>query len=320
MLSTLRIHISEHHPRATALARLPAGTTYHAPYSQKRGWRDDGWWISLQTYDARQAYVYFIEVFTKRPLLFGVECLRRDLRWLYPLSGAFTIQNWEGEVALRLTADQHIRVLSGPGNHTVSVQPGRHLLFAFVLDWGWTRRYAREVLAYLRCPFPVPITATIRGHLVTLASLSEQEGMVMDADIYWPIARITHVTRQLYDDYDEDGKPVSTTLELALSARNHITDSLLLGSFPLTVAEIADHLGVTPGHLSKMHKKHYGQSLQAYLVRQRLDTAYRLLSEEECSVSAVAYRLGFSDVQAFNKSFRKYFGVAPSTIIFRSGL
>ena len=108
--------------------------------------------------------------------------------------------------------------------------------------------------------------------------------------------------------------------ELALSVRNHIADSLLLGGVPLTVAEIADHFGVTADHLSRMHKKHYGQSLQAYLMRQRLDTAYRLLKEAGDGVSAVAYRLGFSDVQAFNKLFRKYFGVAPRAIISRSGL
>lgn len=315
MLPSLHIHISEYYPRATVAARLPAGTSYHVPYSQKRSWRGDDWWISMQTYDARHAYVYLIEIATKRPLRFGVECLRRDLRWLYPLSGAFTILRGDGDgAALRLTADEHIRILSGPGSHVVEVQPGRHLLFAFVLDWGWIRRYARGALAYLRRPFPVPITPAIRGHLLTLASLSLQEGMVMDTEIYWPIARITHLTRKLYDDYDVAGKPVSTTLELALSARGHIRDSLRLDGHSLTVAEIAAHFGVTAGHLSRMHKRHCGQSLQAYLMRQRLDTAYRLLSEDGVGVSAVAYQLGFSDVQAFNKLFRKYFRVAPSEI------
>lgn len=312
MLSSLRIHITEYHPRAIASPRLPAGASYDVPYSQKRSWRDEGWWISWQTYDARHAYVYLIEVFTKRPLRFEVECLRRDLRWLYPLSGAFAIHGQDGGVALQLTADEHIRVLSGTGKHTVSVQPGRHLLFAFVLDWGWTRRYARGVLNYLQRPFPVPITPAIRGQLLTLASLSEREGMLMDADIYWPIAWITHYTRQLYEDNGDGGAPVSATLGLARSARHHIRDSLLLGGKPLTVAEIANHFDVTAGHLSRMHKIHYGKSLQAYIMRQRLDTAYRLLSEEGHSVSAVAYQLGFSDVQAFNKLFRKYFEVAPS--------
>lgn len=266
----------------------------------------------MQTYDAPHAYVYLIEVFTERPLQFDVECLRRDLRWLYPLSGAFSIDDQGGREALKLTADEHLRVFSGAGSHRVRVQPGRHLLFAFVLDWGWTRRYARGALAYLRHPFPVPITGGIRGHLITLASLSMREGLVMDADIYWPIARITDLTRTLYHEYGIGGGPVSATLELARAARNHVRDNLLLGGRPLTVAEIADHFDVTAGHLSRMHKIHYGQPLQAYLMRQRLNTAYRLLSEEGHSVSAVAYQLGFSDVQAFNKLFRKYFGVAPS--------
>lgn len=315
MLPSLRIHITDYCPRATISARLPAGTSYHVPYSQKRSWRDDDWWISMQTYDARHAYVYLIEIATKRPLRLGVECLRRDLRWLYPLSGAFDIRGGNGRgVALQLTANEHIRVFSGPASHVVEVRPGRHLLFAFVLDWGWIRRYARGALTYLRRPFPVPITPAIRGHLLTLANLTPQEGLLMDAGIYWPIARITHLTRRLYDEYSEDGKSVSTTLELALSARNHIKDSLQLNSVPLTVAEIAEHFDVTPGHLSRMHKKHYGQSLQAYLMRQRLDTAYQLLSEDGAGISAVAYQLGFSDVQAFNKLFRKYYGRAPSGV------
>ncbi|MFB2121226.1 helix-turn-helix transcriptional regulator [Parapedobacter sp. 2B3] len=310
MLPSLRIYLSDHHPRAIASARLPAGTSHNVPYSHKRGWQGDGWWVSLQTYDARHAYVYLVEVFTKRPLRFGLECLRRDLRWLYPLQGAFAIHDQGGRKALQLTADEHIRVLSGSGNYVVIVQPGRHLLFAFVLDWGWTRRYARGALGYLRQPFPAPIIPAIRGHLLTLAHLSVKEGMLMDAEIYWPIARITHVTRQLYEEREAS----SETLELARSARNHIKDSLRLDGNPLTVAEIADHFGVTADRLSRAHKKHYGQPLQAYLMRQRLDTAYRLLSEEGASVSSVAYQLGFSDVQAFNKLFRKYFGVAPSEV------
>lgn len=308
MLPSLRIHISEHHPRVVASTRLPAGASYRVPYSQKQSWRSDDWWISMQTYDARHAYVYLIEVFTRWPLRFGVECLRRDLRWLYPLSGAFSLRGNDGQEVLALTANEHLRVLSGVGRHGVTVRPGRHLLFAFVLDWQWTRRYARGALAYLRRPSPVPVTAAIRGHLLTLANLVPQEGLRMDAEIYWPIAQITHLTGQLYDSHERG----SETFELALSARNHIKDSLRLDGRPLTVAEIAAHFGVTAGHLSRMHKKHYGQPLQAYLMRQRLDTAYRLLREEGTSVSAVAYQLGFSDVQAFNKLFRKYVGVAPS--------
>src|SRR5690606_30189410 len=124
----------------------------------------------------------------------------------------------------------------------------------------------------------------------------------------------------IYEINGDCGMLGSATLGLACSARHHIRDSLLLVGKPLTVAEIANHFDVTAGHLSRMHKIHYWKSMQAYIMRQQIDTVYWLLSEEGRSVSAVAYQLSFSDVQAFNKLFRKYFGVAPSTIIFRGGI
>src|SRR3546814_31235 len=114
MEPSLQIKLNNPHSPAVVSDRLPADARYDVPYSQKQSWRGDDWWICWQTYDARHAYVYLIEVFTKRPLQFEVECLRRDLRWLYPLSGAFSIADKAGGEVLKLTADEHIRVLSGP--------------------------------------------------------------------------------------------------------------------------------------------------------------------------------------------------------------
>lgn len=313
MLPCLRFSITDYYPDASASERLPADCSHAVPYSQKRCWRGADWWVSEQTYDARHAYVYLIEVHTKRSLCFGVDCLRRDLRWLYPLLGEFAIHGKDGRVALRLSADEHVRILTGAGRHEVRLRPGRHLLFAFVLEWGWTRRYAKTALSYLRKPHPVPISPEIRGQLLTLASLPAQEGMVMDAEVYWPIARITQFTRQLYHERTTYGG-LSPSLQLVNSARSHIRGVLRMAGKPPTVAEIAGHFRVSADHLSRLHKKHYGMGLQAFFIRQRLDAAYRLLSEEGWSVSAVTYQLGFSDVQAFNKLFRKYFGMAPSGV------
>lgn len=314
MQPSLRISVTDYHPTARASDRLPAGASYNAPYSQKRSWHGDRWWISMQTYDARHAYVYLLEVFTRQPLQFGVECLRRDLRWLYPLSGAFSVRNQDGRKALQLTGDEHIRILSGADRLVVQVGPGRHLLFAFVLDWGWTRRYARGALGYLRTPVPVPITPAIRGHLLALANLSLREGLLMDADIYWPIARITHHTRRLYEEREANVQPIPAGLQLARATRSYIHDTVRLGSSPFIVAEIAAHFGVTADYLSRVHKKHYGQSLQSYLMRQRLNEAFRLLAEEGLPVTTVAYRMEFTDLSAFGKLFRKHFKQTPSAV------
>ena len=321
MKSSVYVNLRDYYPKVPPSDRLPATASYHVPYTTKCSWQSHNWWVALQTYDARHAYVYLLEIHTKEALRFGLTCHRRDLYWLYPLSGSPSIHRHSRHEAshrhtptLHLAADEHIRVLSTAGEYQLSVQPGRHLLFAFVLEWGWTRRYVRTALNYLRHPMPIPINAAIRGQLLTLANLSPQEGLLMDAQIYWPIARITHLTRQQYDRLESADKPESITVELARSAREYIRQNLLLNGQLLRLDEIADHFKVSRGHLSSMHKKHFGQSLQAYLMDQRLHTAYRLLRMEGRTVSETAYQLGFSDVQAFNKFFRKRYGVAPSTV------
>ena len=319
MQPSLRVAVTDYHPTARVSDRLPSGASYRVSYSKKQSWHGDRWWVSMQTYDARHAYVYLIEVFARQPLRFGVECLRRDLRWLYPLSGAFSIHNPNERKTLQLTADEHIRVLSGAGSHEVAVSSGRHLLFAFVLDWGWTRRYARNALEYLRTPVPVPITPAIRGHLLTLANLSQREGLLMDAEIYWPIARITHHTRQLYEEREADAQPIPAGLQLARATRNYIHDTVRLGSSPFHVAEIAAHFGVTADYLSRVYKKYYGQSLQSYLMRQRLNEAFRLLADEGLPVTTVAYRMEFTDLSAFGKLFRKHFKQTPSAVRKKGG-
>ena len=319
MQPSLRVAVTDYHPTARVSDRLPSGASYRVSYSKKQSWHGDRWWVSMQTYDARHAYVYLIEVFARQPLRFGVECLRRDLRWLYPLSGAFTLHDRDGRKTLQLTADEHIRVLSGAGSHEVAVPSGRHLLFAFVLDWGWTRRYARNALEYLRTPVPVPITPAIRGHLLTLANLSQRERLLMDAEIYWPIARITHHTRQLYEEREADAQPIPAGLQLARATRNYIHDTVRMGSSPFIVAEIAAHFGVTADYLSRVYKKHYGQSVQSYLMRQRLTEAFRLLAEEGLPVTTVAYRMEFTDLSAFGKLFRKHFKHPPSAVRKKGG-
>ncbi len=127
--------------------RLPADCSYRVPYARKRCWRGENWWITEQAYDARHAYVYLIEVSPRQTLRFSVECLRRDLHWLYPLAGEFCIHGPDGMVALWLVADEHVQVRAEVATYEVTLPGGRHLLFGFVVERGWPSRYLGTALA-----------------------------------------------------------------------------------------------------------------------------------------------------------------------------
>lgn len=79
---------------------------------------------------------------------------------------------------------------------------------------------------------------------------------------------------------------------------------------PLTVAGIAESLGLDRRYLSRIFKENMGISVQDYLIRVRLEQAQKLLSEGT-SVKMTAQLVGYTDCFNFSKMFKKYYTVSP---------
>lgn len=82
---------------------------------------------------------------------------------------------------------------------------------------------------------------------------------------------------------------------------------------PLTLAEIAGHLRVSPSHLSHAFKRATGRSVVTYLTGVRLSAAHRLL-RASLPVSRVAELVGIPDPYYFSRVFRRAFGYPPSQV------
>jgi AraC-like DNA-binding protein len=84
---------------------------------------------------------------------------------------------------------------------------------------------------------------------------------------------------------------------------------------PVTQADVAEAAGVTPRALQAAFRRHYGTTPSGYLRRVRLEGAHRDLQASEPSqesVTAIAYRWGFSSPSRFASYYRDAFGVLPS--------
>lgn len=77
------------------------------------------------------------------------------------------------------------------------------------------------------------------------------------------------------------------------------------------IAEIAEHVGVTPNYLSSVIHARTGKTFGEQLRGYRLDRARQLLLEEPHSVSAVAAKVGYHDAKHFSKLFLRRFGCTP---------
>lgn len=82
---------------------------------------------------------------------------------------------------------------------------------------------------------------------------------------------------------------------------------------PISLNDLASQLYLSEGHLSRYFKKTYGMNFVTYLTNVRLYHAVEDLLYSDQPITRVAYDNGFSNVNAFNKSFKEAYGVTPST-------
>ena len=84
-----------------------------------------------------------------------------------------------------------------------------------------------------------------------------------------------------------------------------------------SIRMLAQTLHFRDTYLSSLFKSKTGTTINRYLMGLRMKEARRLLRNTELSISQVAIRSGYRDVDYFTRCFKKHTGVLPSA--FRGG-
>ena len=80
---------------------------------------------------------------------------------------------------------------------------------------------------------------------------------------------------------------------------------------PLSLSDVANEVGVTPGHLTTVVRRRTGRTVQDWIIERRMADARSLLSDTELSVAEIARRVGISDPGYFSRQFRRTHGTSP---------
>ena len=104
-------------------------------------------------------------------------------------------------------------------------------------------------------------------------------------------------------------------LSLVTNARNYIIENY---SKPLTIKATAEHLFISPSHLSRLFRQELDCTFNDYLTRVRVEKAVELLKKPEYSVEQVSKAVGFKSQSYFAEIFRKYIGVTP--LVYKNSL
>ena len=82
-------------------------------------------------------------------------------------------------------------------------------------------------------------------------------------------------------------------------------------SYPITVEDIADYVGLSRSHLFRSFEKVMEISPIEYLTNFRIKQACNLLKTSDLSITAIANSAGFENNLYFSKAFHKVKGVSP---------
>ncbi len=92
----------------------------------------------------------------------------------------------------------------------------------------------------------------------------------------------------------------------------HYTDEAL------SLQSVAQNLGITRIHLSRVLNQRHGDGFSGIVNSLRIQYAKRLIEQSSLSLSEIAYQSGFGSIRNFNRIFQKTFGCSPTSIRNRS--
>ncbi len=94
-----------------------------------------------------------------------------------------------------------------------------------------------------------------------------------------------------------------------LQSLSYIQDNY---SKKISLASVADHVGLSSGYLCRIFKDETGVSINSYINNLRMTRAGELLADKNSYIKEVAISVGFEDQLYFSRLFKRYYGVTPS--------
>lgn len=95
------------------------------------------------------------------------------------------------------------------------------------------------------------------------------------------------------------------------AARQYLDDHL---DQPVSLAELAAVAALSQRQLTELFRRYFDMSPNQYLLAQRMQQAWQLLSESRLPIQQVGERCGYSSLSSFSARFSSHFGYSPSAL------
>jgi len=121
---------------------------------------------------------------------------------------------------------------------------------------------------------------------------------------------VARLAGDVVDDLRRSGEPLLADVFAVIDRR--------LGE-PLSLCDVAQEVGMTPGHLTTVVRRRTGRTVQEWIIERRMTEARKLLTDNDIPIHEVARRVGIPDPGYFSRLFRRTHGASPRTWRGRAG-
>ncbi len=134
-------------------------------------------------------------------------------------------------------------------------------------------------------------------------SVPERDNLILNI-----ISRILLLSHRAFIDQSLDLGGMPITLKKALAYIN------LYFQHPISLDEVADHVGLSRFQFSKLFRKQLDGTFQSHLLEKRLQWAYNSLQTTHLSISEVSEQAGFHSRSYFCNKFKERFNITPGDL------
>ena len=174
---------------------------------------------------------------------------------------------------------------------------------------------------YHAAPFPV-CHDSANLYEILLKGINE----CFEQNIYNDIMMETYILQLLISIYRnmtcrkqamfQDGQTVDfkadCSSEMVYKTIRYVEQNIFSG---LQISEISSKLGYHPCYLSHRFKEQMGMTLQDYISRKKIQKSIEMMTRQNFSVSQASEKLGYSNVQAFSRAFKRNTNVSPTAYL-----
>lgn len=83
---------------------------------------------------------------------------------------------------------------------------------------------------------------------------------------------------------------------------------------PLSVDSVSKNFNMSKFYFHRLFSAIMGCSLNQYILSRRLNTAVKLIQEDQLSLTEIAYQLNFGSQSSFTRAFKRQFKLPPSSL------